>query len=161
MAHSEGIVLAFGPFGKAAQSIVFPITGELVPAPGEDLMPVGLMSDVPYQLVIRRVENVMQCHCQLYHAQTGRKMPAMDAHRINNKLPELVAELLQLLPAQFLEVGRGIDGMEQGARGDFHSFYLLSVQIYKKPDEVRFAILPRQGRKIADIYGVEAKNYFF
>src|SRR5580658_9811325 len=130
MAHSEGIILAFGPFGKAAQSIVFPITGELVPAPGEDLMAVGLMSDVPYQLVIRCVENEMQRHCQLYHAQAGRKVSAMDTHRIDNELAELVAKLLQLLPAQFLEVGRGIDGMEQGARGDFHSFDLLSAQIY-------------------------------
>jgi hypothetical protein len=63
----------------------------------------------------------MEGHRQLDHAQAGRKMSAMDTHRIDNVLPELVTQLLQLFPTQLLEIGWGIDCLEQGARGNFHS----------------------------------------
>src|SRR5580658_11352988 len=64
MAYSEGIVFALRPFGETTQSIVFTVAGKLFPPAGQDLMAIGLMADVPYQLVIRCIEHIMKRHCQ-------------------------------------------------------------------------------------------------
>ena len=66
MPYAKGIVFALRPFGKAAEAIIFAIGGEFVPASGEDLVSVSLVTYVPYQLVIRGVENIMEGRRQLY-----------------------------------------------------------------------------------------------
>ena len=54
----------------------------LAPA-GEDLVRIGLMADIPDQLVVGRVEDIVQRHGQLDHAEAGAQMPAGHRHDID------------------------------------------------------------------------------
>jgi hypothetical protein len=53
-------------------------------------MPIGLVTYIPHQLVIRRVENVMESYRQFDYPQAGRKMAAMNTDSINDVLTEFV-----------------------------------------------------------------------
>ena len=75
-------------------------------APGQDLVRVGLVADVPHQPVVRRVEHVMQRDGQLHRAEIGRQMAAGLAHRVDQKLAQLVGQLRQLLALQLAQVRR-------------------------------------------------------
>ena len=60
---------------------------------GQDLVRVGLVADVPDQPVVRRVEDVVQGHGQLDHAQPGAEMPAGHRDRVDRLLPQLGRQL--------------------------------------------------------------------
>ena len=53
---------------------------------GEDLVPVGLVADVPHDAVVGRVEHVMQRDRELDRAEVGREMAAGLAHRFEQEL---------------------------------------------------------------------------
>jgi hypothetical protein len=67
------------------------------------------MTNIPYELVVGCIEDVMQGDCQFHYPQTGGKMSAMHAHCIDDKLTQLIAKLMQLFPAQFFKVCGRID----------------------------------------------------
>ena len=93
---------------------------KIVPAAREDLMAVSLMPDIPYQLVVRCVEHVMQGNGKLYYTQAGGKMAAMHAHHIDDILPQFVAELIELVTSQTFQVIGGTDLAQQRTGGDVH-----------------------------------------
>ena len=94
MSYTEGIVFAFTAFGEATKPAVFAVGMKLLPAAGEYLMSVSLVAHIPYQLIIWCVQHIVQGDGQLYHAQAGAKMPAMNTYAIDNELPQLGADLL-------------------------------------------------------------------
>jgi hypothetical protein len=102
--YSKGIIRTLAPFGKPADPIVFPVAGKYFPASGKDLMAISLMTDVPNQLIIRRVKDIVKGYRQLDYPQAGRKMPTVNADDIDDILAEFIANLVQLLPAQQLEI---------------------------------------------------------
>ena len=57
-------------------------------------MSIGLVADIPDQLIIRGVEYMMQGHAQFGYAQTGRKMTSMQTDDVNNILTKLICKLL-------------------------------------------------------------------
>ena len=61
--------------------------------PGEHLVRVGLVADVPHQPVIGRVEDVMQRDGQLDRPQTGGEVAAAGADALDQELPQLVGQL--------------------------------------------------------------------
>ena len=67
-----------------------------VSAAGEDLVRIGLMADVPNQFVIGGVEDVVQSHCQLDHAETGPQMTASNGDCIDGLGAQFVGNLLQV-----------------------------------------------------------------
>ena len=69
------------------------IVGELVAAAGEDLVRVGLVADVPEDLVARRVEQRVQRDGQLAGAEVGAEVAADLADRVDDVLAHLLREL--------------------------------------------------------------------
>ena len=59
----------------------------------EDLVYVGLMADVKDDVISRRIENAMQCHRELGHAEVGSKMTATRLYLFNEKGSDLIAEI--------------------------------------------------------------------
>ena len=82
----------------------------------QNLVAVGLVADVPNDLVFRGVEDVMQRHSQLDHAQAGAKVPTFLGHHVDDELAQFVRDLLQFLWLEFgAQVRRKSDLRKEGA----------------------------------------------
>ena len=64
-------------------------------------MAVRLVPHVPDYLVPRRIEQVMERHRQLHHAEAGGQVPPGLRDVIYYKRPQLVGELLEFVHRQF------------------------------------------------------------
>src|SRR5690349_1430840 len=95
MTYPECVKFAFASFWKAADTIVFAIGNKIVASAGEYFVAISLVTNVPHQLVVRSVVNVMKSCCQFDHTKTGAKVTAMHTDHINDILPELITNLVQ------------------------------------------------------------------
>ncbi len=68
-------------------------------------MRIGLVADIPDQLVLGRVEHGMKRNGEFDHAQTRAEVAASDRNRIDGFGPKLVCDLFQLGPRAALQVG--------------------------------------------------------
>src|SRR5882672_10125692 len=78
-------------------------------APGQDLVRVGLVADVPDQAIAGRIEDVMDRGGQLDHAEAGAEMAAGHRHRVDGFLPQFVGDLLHLLDLELAKVVGRVD----------------------------------------------------
>jgi len=69
-------------------------------------MGIALMTDIPDQAIIRRVEYVMQRHGQFDNAQPRTQMPARLGHRANGRCTQLIGQLPQLRWLQMAQIRR-------------------------------------------------------
>ena len=83
-----------------------PISGECFTPASQYLMAGSLMSHVPDDAVVRRVEDIVQGHSKLHHTKSAGKMTRVVGHFANDFLPQLVADLRQCFEGQSPEVGR-------------------------------------------------------
>ena len=114
MPGAEGVVRAFIALGKTGDAVRHAQAAHRRTAPGQYLVRIGLVADIPHQPVFRRVEDVVQRDGQFHRAEIGGKMPAGLAHRFDQEGAQFVRQLRQLLALQFAQVVRGVDGFEQG-----------------------------------------------
>ena len=73
MRGAEAVVFAFRALGEAGQAAALTQRPDAVAPPGQDLVRIGLMADVPDQPVVRRVEHVVQRDRQLDDAKAGAR----------------------------------------------------------------------------------------
>src|SRR5687768_6342066 len=109
MTHPECIVVTFLSFRKAADTFIKTVCMKDVPAAGEDLMSVRLVPDIPHQLVVRRIKNMMECNGELNHSEAGPEVSAFDRNHVNDELAKLPAKLRKLIFFQLSEVGGNAD----------------------------------------------------
>ena len=79
----------------------------------EDLVRVGLVADVPEDLVLRALEHRVQRHRQLARAEVGPEVPADLPDRVDDVLAHLLGERRELLLGEGLEVLGTVDVLEQ------------------------------------------------
>ena len=94
MADPERVVRALAAFGKWRYPPPFAHRVHLVAPPGQDLVGVALMPDVPDDAIARCVVQIMECDGELDCAETGREVAAGlgDAvDEISAKLPGYAA----------------------------------------------------------------------
>src|SRR5262249_26900312 len=99
---------------------------EALAAPGEKLVSVRLMADVPDDEVARRIEHGVEREREFDGAEARAQVTAGVAHDCQDFVTDLAGQLLQLRQGESLEIGRGIDGVEQAWRRQERSF--VSVQ---------------------------------
>ena len=75
--------------------------------PGDDLVRIGLVADIPHQPIVGRVEHVMQRDGQLDHAEPRAEVAAGAADRLDHLGAQLVRQLAQLAGSS-LRCRRGI-----------------------------------------------------
>ena len=92
VAYAEGVVFAFRAVGEGADAALGADGGHPVLAASQDLVGVGLVSDVPDQLVVGGVEDIMQGDGQLDRAQARRKVPAGDADGLGQVVAQFFGE---------------------------------------------------------------------
>ena len=97
MRRPKTVVFALRSLGETGEAAAGSQGADTVAAAGEDLVRIGLMPDVPDQLVGRGVENVVQCNGQFDDAEAGAEVPAGDRHRADGLGAQFVGDLLQIL----------------------------------------------------------------
>ena len=91
--RAERVVFALGSLGEARQPAAHAQSADAVSTPGQNLVRIALMADVPDQDVVRRVIDMVQGDGQLDHAEASAQVPAGGGDRIDRLGPQLVGEL--------------------------------------------------------------------
>jgi hypothetical protein len=109
MASAECVVLRLIAAQKARQAAQLFYRMKLVTATCQDLVRIGLMTDIPHKPVVGRVENVMHRDRKLDSAEAGTGVPAHTRTCVDNELADLVSDLLQVIDTELSKVGRRIN----------------------------------------------------
>ena len=96
MRRAERIVRAFGAPGEARQAAALAQRANAIAPPGQDLVRIGLVTDVEDQPVARGIKHPVQRHRQLDDAEPGAEMAPRHRYRIDRLLPQLVGKLAQI-----------------------------------------------------------------
>ena len=111
VACAHHVVLGLGDRAERRQAVVLADRLELIPTPGQDLVRVGLMADVPQDLVPGRVEDRVERHRDLARAEIGAEMAADLTDGVDDVLAHLLRDLLQLLVGEVVEVLGLVDSL--------------------------------------------------
>jgi hypothetical protein len=104
--HIERTLAAFRKRGEA----VFPFNRvQLIAAPGNDLMRIRLVTDIPDQPVVGRVEYVVQRDRQFDSAEAGGKMPAHGTDRFDKVPAQLLRHRSDLVGGQPAQIFGRVD----------------------------------------------------
>ena len=104
MCRAKGIVVTFIALGETRQAARHAQRPNAVAAAGENFMRISLVTNVPDQAIVRRVEHPMQRDGQFNDAETGAQMPARHRDRINRLLPKFSRQLRQFRFAETAKV---------------------------------------------------------
>ncbi len=96
MSDTESVVLAFRARRKWCKPALLLYGVQLLAASREHLVRICLMSHVPNQTVIRRVEDVVQRYREFDGAKTRGEMSATSADALDQELSELLGERWKL-----------------------------------------------------------------
>jgi hypothetical protein len=120
MGGAKWIVLALGALGEAGEAVALAERADAAAAPGQDLVRIGLVANVPHDAVMGRVEDIMQRERQLHDAEAGAEMPAGDRDRVDGLGAQFIGQLTKPFFGDGSQIVGGVDGIEEG-RGDRHS----------------------------------------
>ncbi len=112
MTGAERVILALASLQKSGDAVFLTELLHLTRSAGEKLVRIALMSDVPQDLVSRRVEHRMQSNGELDDAEPGADVPPGPRADLDEALAHVRAELLQLIPGERLEITGGVYGVK-------------------------------------------------
>jgi hypothetical protein len=115
MTGTIAIVLALRPKREPIEAIGGPYGPEPVFSPGQDLVDIHLMTDIPDKLVLGCLEDPMQGDGEFNDPEIGAKVPATLGQPLNQLLPYVDGQFGQLLRGQLLDVRRMIHHFEISA----------------------------------------------
>ena len=124
MTRAERVVLALGAFAEAGQAAGLTQGADAVAAAGEDLVGVGLVANIPNQLVGRRVEHMMERDGELDHAKARAEMAAGHRDGCNQLLSQLLRQRLQLMVLKGAQIRRR-SGYDQATAWDSRRSFAL------------------------------------
>src|SRR5215472_7555134 len=125
MRRPERVIGALGAFGEARQASALTQGANAAAPPGQDLVRVGLVTDVPNQPVMRGIEHIMERHGELHHPETGTEVPAGDRHRTDGLAPQLVRKRFEVVdgkPAEILGCLDLVESRRVRLRHELYSF---------------------------------------
>ena len=99
--------------GVAGEPALLPQTVELLGAAGQHLVHVRLVAGVEQDPVAGRVEHPVQREGQLDDPEVGTEVTAARPDGGDDRDPDLLGELGQLIPVEVAEVGRPVHLLEQ------------------------------------------------
>ena len=94
MRRAERVVHALRALGETVQASGLADGADAVAPPGQDLVGIRLVTHVPDQPVLGRIEQVVQHRRQLHHTEAGAKVPSRYRHRVDRLGAQFVRELL-------------------------------------------------------------------
>ncbi len=113
MAGPHDVVLGLVDRAERGQPVVLADRVQLVTATGQDLVGIGLVADVPEDLVVGRIEQRVQRDGELAGAEVGAEVAPDLPHGRDDVLAHLLGYLLQLLVGQAVQVLGAVDAVEE------------------------------------------------
>ena len=95
MARAHDVVLGLGDRAERGEPVVLADRRELVAPAGEDLVRIGLVPDVPEDLVARGVAERVKHGRELAGAEVGAEVAADLADHVDDVLADLLGDLRQ------------------------------------------------------------------
>jgi hypothetical protein len=144
MGRAKGIVFALAALGETRQSAALAQGAHAGTAAGDDLVGIGLMTDVPDHPVLGSFEHVVQGGGQFDYAKTGAEMPARHRNDVDQVGAQFVGELPELMLFQLAQVLWQINLVQQGCLGigDIHdrkiSFLRQQSKLMLSPSSDQF-----------------------
>lgn len=96
MSGIEDVVDALGSLGKAREASLFPNLSEESRPPREKLVRIALVTDIPDDGVVRRIEYAVERYGQLDHPQIGGQMASVRLDGVRYPVSYLFREDAQL-----------------------------------------------------------------
>ena len=106
MSGAEGIVFAFGALGETRKAATLTHRPHARTPAGQDLMRIGLVADIPDDLILRRIEDAVQCDREFDDAEAGAKMAAGDRNGVNELHAQFIGRLPKLVLFQIPQIAR-------------------------------------------------------
>ena len=113
MAGAHDVVLGLEDRAERREAAVLADRVEPVAAPGQDLVRVGLVADVPEDLVARGVEQAVKGDGELAGPEVGAEVAADLADHVDDQLADLLGELLELGIVEAVEVPGLVDSVQE------------------------------------------------
>src|SRR5258708_17457083 len=155
MRGAEGIVLAFSAFCEPGQSTTLPQRPNPVTTTRQDFVRISLMTNVPEQLVMRGVEQVMESDREFHDAEPCSQVSTCYGNCANRLGSQFVGQLPQLLHMEATQIGRTLNAVEKqrgsshirvlkvGGSNKFGSFHQLDIRRSNYQATSRITVPPR------------------
>ena len=114
----EHVVGRFAPAREAADTVELTERAEPLESTREQLVRVGLVAGVPDDPVARRLEQPVEGDGDLDDPERRAEVAAGDRDRRDDRLADLVGELLELGLVEAAQVGRSVEGREDRHRAE-------------------------------------------
>ena len=114
MGSAESIVFTFGTLRESGQAAAGAQRADAITPAGQNFVRISLVTDIPDQLVIGRVKNVVKGHREFDDAKTRAEMAAGDSHSVDRFSAQFIGNLLQLPCIDTAQISRALDGVEDG-----------------------------------------------
>ena len=95
MPRNKGITVAFLRGGKARKAVHLAQMGEALPAAGQQLVGIALVTDVEQNFILRQSQRTVQSH---------RKVPAGRGNTFNQKIADILTQKRKFLLRQFFYI---------------------------------------------------------
>src|SRR6185437_12460451 len=112
MCCAETVVFAFRALGKPRKATALADCADAVAPPSQNLVRIRLVPDIPNQLVIGCVEDVVKGDGQFDDAQSGPEMSAGQCNRADRLIAQFVCNLLEVPRIDTAQIGWTLDGVE-------------------------------------------------
>ena len=114
MRSAESVIFALGAFRESGQAAAGAQSANTVTPAGQDFVRISLVSDVPDQLVIGRVENVVKGHREFDDAEARAEVAAGDGDSVDRFSAQFIGNLLQVPCIDTAQISGTLDGVEDG-----------------------------------------------
>jgi hypothetical protein len=106
MAGIEKITGVLFSFRKTAEPFVLPKGVKRVPSTRDQFVGITLMSHIPHEFVLWKVEDIMKGNAKLHHAEIGCEVSSTPRNSLDDFLPDLATEPIEFFKAELLDVRR-------------------------------------------------------
>src|SRR5258706_9755150 len=106
MRGTEGVVFALAALGEPGKAAALTHRTHAPASPGQDLVRIGLVADIPDDLVLRRIEDAVQRYGKLDDAEAGAEMAPRDRNRVDELAAQFIGSLPKLAVFQVPQIAR-------------------------------------------------------
>src|SRR5262245_32603394 len=112
--RAESVVFTLRALGKSGQTAAGSQRTNAITPAGQNLVRIGLVADVPDQLVIGCVKNVVKGDREFDNAEARTEMTAGNSNGIDCFRAQFIGNLLQVPRIDTAQISRTLDGVENG-----------------------------------------------